>query len=318
MKTSTFILFLALICNVGFGQNPARINSLKYQLDHERQDTNRVVILLKLHSIFWDSPYPDSSNVFAEKALDLASKINYPKGEFEALRSLMIYHRTKGNTPKALSYGHKAMQIAEEMKDHSMKGTILDQLALLYILNLRDYQKAESYLKQSIQEFETLRDIDKATRGEIKLSSLYRRSHQFDSMLVYQKRAYEKYERLNNLSLDGLFFMILGANYAEMGNYPLALPLLQKGVVVNHKIMSYYQEVSCLQSIATVYKKMNRLDSAIYYEKKAIEAATRYDYKQFLIISYKNLADIYEAKNKDTAFQYQKMAWDLNESVNCT
>ncbi len=318
MKKITFILLFIGICTIGFSQNQTLIDSLNYQLAHERQDTNRVAILLKLHSTFWDSPYPDSSNVFSEKALDLASKINYPKGEFEALSRLMTYHRMKGDSPKALSYGHKAMQIAEEMKDHSIKGTILDQLALLYILNLRDYQKAESYLKQSIQEYETLRDIDRVADLEAKLSSLYRRSHQFDSMLIYQKRAYVKYERLNKLDSSGLFIMILGANHAEIGNYALALPLLKKSIVVNNKVKNYYQEVSCLQSIATVYKKMNQLDSAIYYEKKAIEVATRYDYKQFLIISYKNLADIYEAKDKDTAFQYQKMAWDLNESVNGT
>jgi two-component system, NtrC family, sensor kinase len=318
MKKIILILLFIGTFIIGFSQNQTRIDSLKNQLDHEQQDTNRVLIMLKLEQAFTNNTKPDSAKATAEKALDLATKINYPKGKYEALIKLMNYHRPRGNSPISLSYGHKAMQIAKEMNDHPKIGEILDRFAMLYMLNLRDYQKAKNYLKQSIQEFETLRDRDRVANLEIKLSSLYRRVLQFDSMLFYQQKAYSKYEKLNKLDSSGLLLMILGANHAEMGNYALALQLLQKGTVVNHKIKDYYQEVNCLQSIAAVYKKMNRLDSSIYYEKKAIEVATPYDYKQLLIISYKNLADIYEAIDKDTAHQYQKMAWDINETVNGT
>ena len=60
---------------MGFSQNQTLIDNLKHQLDHEQQDTNRVAIMLKLYGAFLDSPNPDSSQVFVEKALDLATKI---------------------------------------------------------------------------------------------------------------------------------------------------------------------------------------------------------------------------------------------------
>ena len=85
MKKIILTALLLLVAVLSFTQNQALIDSLKHQLDHERQDTNRVAIMLKLEQAFADNSKPDSAQVFAEKALDLATKIHYPKGEFEAL-----------------------------------------------------------------------------------------------------------------------------------------------------------------------------------------------------------------------------------------
>ncbi len=312
---NTLLLFSYCI---GFSQNKTLIDSLKHQLDHERQDTNRVAIMLKLYGAFWDSPYPDSSKVFAEKALDLATKIDNPKVEFEVLTTLMISLRLKGDAPMALSYGQKALRIAEKIDDPWKKGFTYEQFGLLYMLNLKDYPKAKPYLKQSIQEYEISHDIDRLAGAEIVLSSLYRRMNQLDSMLIYEQIAYERHKSLNKSGQDGRFPMVMGQNHLVLGDYPLALSLFQKAIVANHNLKNRYQIAESLRGLAMVYEKMNLLDSTIYYEKKAIEVASRFDFKQLLISFYKHLADLYEPQNKDAAYQYLKMAWDLNESVNGT
>ncbi len=318
MKVFTFnMLFIFLSC-VGFSQKKALIDSLKHQLNHEQQDTNRVAIMLELYGAFLDSPYPDSSMVFVEKALDLATKINYPKGEVEALSILMSNRRTRGDNPAALSYGHKALRIIEKSNTTLNKGNIYEQFGLLYTLNLKDYFKAKSYFQQSIQENEKYQKTDQLAGVELVLSSLYRRMNQLDSMLIYEQIAYERYKSLNESDQDGRFPMIMGQNHLEMGDYPLALSLFQKAIIINDKTKKRYQEAVSLQGIALVYEKMNQLDSTIYYEKKAIEVATRFDYKQLLVIFYKHLADIYEKRDENTAYKNLKMAWDLNESVNGT
>ena len=75
MKTLTLIVLFIFSCSMGFSQNQTTIDSLKYQLDHEKQDTNRVLIMLKLKQAFDDNSKPDSAKAIAEKALDLATKI---------------------------------------------------------------------------------------------------------------------------------------------------------------------------------------------------------------------------------------------------
>ena len=129
MKKLSLTFFLALICSFGFAQNK-ETDSLKQVLSFAKADTSRVLMMSHL-SFAFDATNQDSSLYYAHKALDLAREINYPKGEFEALRRLVNYHRTKGDTPKALFYGQKAMQIAEDIHDHTIKGTILDQLAMI-------------------------------------------------------------------------------------------------------------------------------------------------------------------------------------------
>ena len=316
MRIIILILLFISTYNIGFSQNQTHIDSLKHQLNKERQDTNRVAIMLKLYQAFLDNSKPDSAQVFAEKALDLATKIHYPKGEFEALITLLGHHRGKGDSPKAFLYGFKALRMAEGLNDQSKKGAALFEFAKIYILNLQDYQKAKSYLKQSIQEFEAIYDVKGVADIEGTLSTLYRRSNQFDSMLIYQQKAYAKYESLHKLDSAGNFIMFMGSNHFTIGDYPLALSLFQKALIINQKMKEHDNEVRCLKGIASVYEKMNRLDSTIYYEKKALEIATTIDYKTGIISANKHLADLYELQDKDTAYKYLKMAWDVNESDN--
>ncbi len=316
-KLSLTTLFLFFYC-IGFSQNPARIDSLEHQLANERQDTNRVAIMLKLYRTFLDNSKPDSAQAFAEKALALATKIHYPKGEFEALENLINRHKNKGDTPIALSYGHRALDIAEEVDDPAMKGKIYETFGVTYMLNLKDYPKAKNYLKKSIQEYEICHNLKSLASVEMVLSSAYRRMNQLDSMQIHQQIAFERHPSPNKLNEDGRFPLVTGQNYFELGNYPLALSFLHKAIVVNHKQKSFLQEAESLRGIALVYEKMNLIDSTIYYEKKAIDVAERFDNKQQLISLYNHLAGIYDSINKDTAYQYLKMAWDLNESVNGT
>ena len=156
--------------------------------------------------------------------------------------------------------------MAEETHNRSKKARILFQLARIYFLNLNDYQKAINYCKQGIQEYEALNDIENLAWMEATLSTVYQSTNQFDSMLIYQQRAYARYESLKKIDTDGRFLMQLAGNYAAIDNYSLALSLYQKARIVNHSSKRWYYESQCLNGIASIYKKMNRLDSTIYYK----------------------------------------------------
>ena len=150
MKKIILTALLLLVAVLSFTQNQALIDSLKHQLDHERQDTNRVAIMLKLEQAFAYNSKPDSAKAIAEKALDLATKVHYPNGKFEALVILASHHRLIGDSPKSLFYAFKGLRLSEEMRDHSKKARILFQLTRIYFLGLNDYQKAKSFCKRYI------------------------------------------------------------------------------------------------------------------------------------------------------------------------
>ena len=307
MKALIFFKLFLFSCCIGLSQN---------RVVHERQDTTQVAILLKMFYALGDASKPDSSLALAENALALATKIHDTEGELESLIALASHHRITANSPKALFYSFKGLRLAEAMRDTSEKARMLFQLARIYFLNLNDFLKAKIYLMQSFKAYEAIHDIEGLADIEAALSTIYRRTNQFDSMMIYQQRAYSKYESLGILDSNGRFMMQMGANYTAMGNYPLALSLLQKGVVVNRKMKIDFNVVNCLRDIAFVHEKMNRLDSTIYYEERSIEVAARNGFKQQLIAAYKHLADLYETKDKDIAHQYLKKAWAVNDSVN--
>ena len=56
---------------------------------------------------------PDSAMFYAQQALQLAKKIQFPRGEVRALLGISVVMRELGNLPKALDIAMKAHKIAE-------------------------------------------------------------------------------------------------------------------------------------------------------------------------------------------------------------
>ena len=60
---------------------------------------------------------PDSSILYAEKALQLSQLINFKKGTIAAHNTLGEYHRVSGNYPESLENLFMALQISSEIGD---------------------------------------------------------------------------------------------------------------------------------------------------------------------------------------------------------
>lgn len=79
MKTLDLTLLLIFTCNFGFAQNK-EIDSLKHELEISKIDTSHVLIFVNLCDGY-RTLNPDYSQIYVQRALDLAKKVKFIRGE---------------------------------------------------------------------------------------------------------------------------------------------------------------------------------------------------------------------------------------------
>src|SRR5258705_1090291 len=131
VKRFTFTLLLVLACSIGVTQTMQRIDSLKHKLVIAKEDTTRVLIMLRLCSEY-DLSNLDSGIRYGQQALTLAQHIRFSRGEVKALHSLGSSYRRSGEIPKGLELIYKESKIAKEHQDPSEIASSYNNIGLIY------------------------------------------------------------------------------------------------------------------------------------------------------------------------------------------
>ncbi|MEI7585984.1 tetratricopeptide repeat protein [Runella sp.] len=155
LRVIRIALLLSFFCTIGFAQNK-QIDSLKRELSVAKQDTNRVLIMAQLCN-FYRSVNPDFAQLYGQSALELARKINFPKGMVRALTNWGRVINDSGNLPKALQMQFEALQIAEENGLTAETGWPLNRIGTIYA-TLRDEARAMDYRQRALRVFRESHD----------------------------------------------------------------------------------------------------------------------------------------------------------------
>ncbi len=171
MRAIYLVLFLALFCIAGMAQNK-QIDSLKRELTIAKHDTSRVNSMVSL-CFAYRSFKLDSSLLSGEKALNLARKIKFTKGEINALNALSGSFRIQGDMPKFLDFRIKALKILEENFPTMDKSELWNGIGLVY-LEINDYPKALDYFRKALS-------IRKRENSLLNVGRVFAKTNQLDS-----------------------------------------------------------------------------------------------------------------------------------------
>ena len=146
IKRFAFILLFTLAFNFGFTQTREAVDSLQRQLANAKDDTSRINAQIAL-CLFYRLGNTDSSLMYGQQALESAEKINYIRGQISVLGFMCIVTEQRGNLPKSLEFGFKALQLGQEHDLENLAAPALDGIGETYII-LQDYPKAINYLRR--------------------------------------------------------------------------------------------------------------------------------------------------------------------------
>ena len=291
-------------------QSPA-VDSLLVQLARPQPDTVRVLLLCKLSDQLW-TQRTDSAAVYARKALALARRVGYRRGEGAALNRLGAALR-ESNLARALELFQQSLRMAQATHDRALEAQNLRSIGIIYVY-LRDQRQGLAYYFRALKIGEQLRD---ERRVVIELSNIglaYDLFNQLDSAGLYQERAYALARRLRtptNYILYGL-----GNVARKQGQWARARQLYRASIAESRVVRHLRSSNFAYVGLATLYQQAGQSDSSIYYARLGCQAAQVNGFLRGVLNASTLLTQDFKARGQaDSALKYQSLMLVMKDTL---
>ncbi|MEE1944235.1 sensor histidine kinase [Pedobacter sp. KR3-3] len=201
-------------------------------------------------------------------------------------------------TAQATEWYNKAQQYFVKAENYLWKGYANLNMGILYSQQY-DFEKGFGYLIKSVQDFEKAGDSSMVVSAYVNISNTFHDSKNYAKGIAYAKLALKKVAAHPGIKdyYHWAAFNALAINYDDNKDYAQAIKAhLQALPYADKSIHSTYN------NLGNSYKKMGRLDSAIYYLHQSLESLENnppgwaMDYNYATV--YGNLADVNRIQKK--------------------
>lgn len=224
-----------------------------------------------------------------------------------------IYYERTGNYVKSIEHHLKALAIRLELKNPKHIAASYQNLGAVYFY-MSDYQQCETNTLKAIEIIEDGKD--KKLLGELydNIGACYFSMYK-DSLaeLFMQKSLVLANETDNKLGVENAYNN-LASFYVETGKPLLAKSYLFKAM---RSLSDSPERInSILQTMARVYEKTNKPDSALYYFKESLKLANETGNKYRAKNIYRDMSKFYlEQKDYENAYYAQEAYRKLYDSL---
>ena len=309
----TLSLFLNSPVFSQLGGNDRLRDSLKHELTIAKNDTSRTLIMADIANAY-NGFNSDSSDHYGNKALDLAHRILFLRGEANALIALAFNLQVEGDFPKSFEYLYRGLQIAEE-------GNFAFEAAVCYanIANgywfIADYSNAVNFANMSQNLFKKIIG-QRGVGGWMKFNILtigqsYMEDNKLDSAYQYLSQFYKT--NLGDKFWYNVALYNLGDCLFRQGDYESSVNLIQKSIYGSTSNGEYLTKSEACFTLSGIFRKTQNPDSSIYYARLGLGAAKSIGYGLGIYKNSKLLAEVYEQLNFKEALRYRIVYDSVNE-----
>src|SRR5688572_28197667 len=314
---------------------------VKFRLENATNDTLRMVLLNSV-SFAYSETNSDSSLLYAERSIDQSRKLRYPLNEALAMNNKGYALLNMGNYPRSLQTFLSALEIAGDDKNEkyippekyrSAQG-LIDTLSIdpgkyrLQILawlhfnmgvlyeNAHNPEKKLFHYTQALHVGEQTGNPEVLRVANMNLGRFYLSIKKPDSALMFEKRAYEISRQLNLQEYNGSVLLNLGRAYLAVGDNEQGVGYIRKAIVVSQKQNYIRGVIAANLLLANINLEENRIDSAYYFVKTALDAAIKLNVPDLMVRSYTAMADYYKKiNNSDSIVRYQNLVIKIKDSL---
>jgi tetratricopeptide (TPR) repeat protein len=293
------------------------LDRLKLDIKEFKQDTTTIISLFEYAS-FYDSNF-DTALLYFNRAYELAEKLKndlYRAGSLARIEQVYVKNK---NFRKALELNFDLLKIYENMSDTFGIARTWLELGGVYD-NLGDEESSILYNKKAYSIFKKRRENNYWV-----ISSANNIGYKYiilnipDSALSYFQESNAAANDEIKKSHPGTYaFTLYGlgkVNY-QLANLTIAMSYYKESLslVVKNTESSYNNWVHGLNNmgLGEVFKSNGHSDSAIVYYKEALKTMPE---EILIAVIYRNLAELYKNRNKDTAFNYLMKVVKLTDSL---
>ena len=276
---------------------------------YNEADTVRIRSLLKQSEDF-RSINPDSSILFAQRAVELSGDVSYDYGKAEGFKYIGNINFDRGNLQNALDYYNRALKVYETMADTSGISNLQSNLGSVYA-NLGDNPKALDFFIKSLRNAQSLSDTLRIGTAYMNLGTVYQddASTRQQAIESYQL-AIDMFKKIDyKLGVAGTS-LNFGQWYVDQDKPNEAIPYLQDALV-GFKELGFY-EAYTLNALGQAYFDLGRYQVAEGYYQQALAQAAEKPNLGEESKTYLGLADIYRKQNDNArAIESYRKGLDL-------
>lgn len=299
--------------------NKGGIDSLKNLLapalrGNGRPDTLTVNRLNSLASDFF-LVNPDSTIVYANKALDLSRKLNFQSGMANALMLAGHSNYFKGDFTQAKNEFNSAISIYKKLNNPQGLSNCYLLVGRMYSV-LADYKLSLNYLNQALAINLKLKNQPVIADCYKNIGIVHYTEGQLPAALDYYYKALLIDIATHDKQAEAANYNDIGVVLESMDVYPKALEYYNKA----YKLFSQGN----LQGVGTVYENIGEVylaqkdyDRALYYSSKSLKIAKEQDDKDGMSSVYTDLGLYYAHKNQfDKAIKYLDTSLQIATTYN--
>ncbi|MBN2378484.1 tetratricopeptide repeat protein [candidate division WOR-3 bacterium] len=295
-----------------------RIKELEVKLteldDKGKQGLKKVDVLNELAFALYSTDL-DRTRDYATKAIELAERLEYKKGEARGYRTIGVYFWLKGAFHEALEKTLKSLKISEEAGDEDGCASSLNNMGLINMnlgkpdLALEDHRKASEI-------FERLGNTESQAKTLTNIGIIYDAQEAYEEALKYFLRGLKLHEEIDNKTVLAGSHSYIGSSYRGKGDYNKALEHYLMAVDISESTGKKLDAAIAYKGIGSLYTKLQQYDQAVDYLEKALDLARQMKSKHQEISVYRYLLEMYEARQDyKTALECLKKVHSLESQI---
>ena len=196
------------------------------------------------------------------------------------------------DAPQATQLSNEALQLAQQLADHTGEGQALLALSMLH-RRQTDYVNARRYAREAQRFFAGRADRRGIARAGLQLS----RVDKLQGDLVPALAGALKALVLTEQTGDGLTQASLQANigdiYCSMGNYAEALPMLLASLKISRRASDHQGISLALSGLGNTYQRLKDWPRALLYHQQALQLSQQLGDASSETVDETNLAEVY-------------------------
>ena len=289
-----FLIFVYIVMSALFVSAQSHVvDSLLTALPNAK-DTVKVEILIRLSSLNWNKNNSQSL-IYAKKALELSTEINYKRGIAGSLSSLGVVSMYDNNTENAVLNMSKSISMYEELNDSASIVRNKINLGAVYYNNTK-YDK-------SIEIYESIINTSEKYLNKWGRSILYNNIalnyiavNKFEDALRMLELSLSIKEEMNDKGGIATCYSNLGIVYFNIDSINVAKHYYTKAKKLHLEVGNELGIVHCNMDLANVYIKEKEVKKAKAFINEAISIIEDNNYLFLLSESYGVLSKTYEAE----------------------
>jgi two-component system, NarL family, sensor kinase len=292
---------LLLLGLIGFtnlyGQVPMNKDSLLKQLVSAKEDTSKVMLLMKLGSLY-EANNQDSATYYLEQGRVLSEKLNYLNGlyHYQNRKTILLY--TKGEYKAAMGEAQKGLLIARQIKDTSKIIIMLNNLGILSMY-FGDYEGQLHYAIQVLKSVESIKDSASMAGAYHNLANSYHALKQYQKGVT--NAAYGIYVNSVNSkksSYVNRIYSTLAQCYEGLRKFDSALHYYDIAIRESVRANDKYAEASVFGYKANAYAMIHQFANMLIAAQKSYALSKDLQSRQLTAGALNTLAFAQHLNNK--------------------